>query len=55
MSSFNYSDNKVKFSYFNHENGVFFDEKTKSFVDFRDMDEITYRRYNSPFKTVNFR
>lgn len=50
---FKKSENKVKFTYFNHDNGIFFDEKRKRFVDFKDMDQTTYFNYNSPFRTVS--
>lgn len=52
MTQFKLSENKVNFSYFNHDSGIFFDEKRKRFVDFKDMDQTSYFNYNSPFRTV---
>jgi hypothetical protein len=43
------TQNKVKFSFYNYNNGIFFDEKKKRFVDFVDMDFISYKNYNNPF------
>ena len=47
-----YSDSKVKFANHTYNNGVFFDEKKKRFVDFADMDHLSYFNYNKPFLTV---
>lgn len=44
--------NKVYFNFFNHNKGVFFDEKKKRFVDFYDMDINTWMNYDSPFTNV---
>lgn len=47
-----YTSNKVSFSYYNYNKGIFFDEKKKRFVDFADMDQISYMNYKRPFKWV---
>lgn len=47
------SNNKVRFNFFNHSEGIFFDERKKRFVDFTDMDKRTYQNYqNSDFRQV---
>lgn len=43
---------KITFSYFNHDKGLFLDEKKKRFVDFNDMDFDTYRNYSDNFQNV---
>jgi hypothetical protein len=50
--SFPFTTNKVKTVNYNYNRGVFFDEKKKRFVDFDDMDQLTYENYNQPFLTV---
>ena len=52
-NQFYFSQSKVKFINYNYNRGVFFDEKKKRFVDFDDMDNLTYENYNKPFITVN--
>ena len=47
-----FTKDKVHFSYHNYSKGIFFDEKKKRFVDFGDMDFVSYRNYNSPFNFV---
>ena len=46
-------DGKMRFSYFNYDNGIFLDEKKKRFVDFADMDTDTYKNYSDNFLFVN--
>jgi len=43
---------KVNFSFYNYNEGIFMDEKKKRFMDFRDMDKITYNRYRGQFMNV---
>jgi hypothetical protein len=50
----NFTQNRVLFTYHNYNKGVFFDEKKKRFVDFQDMDQISYMNYNKPFVMVSF-
>ncbi len=47
-----FTKNKVQFSYHNYDKGIFYDEKKKRFVDFDDMDFVSYKNYNNPFKFV---
>ena len=51
-NQFYFTQSKVKFVNYNYNRGVFFDEKKKRFVDFDDMDNLTYENYNKPFITV---
>jgi hypothetical protein len=44
--------NKISTVNYNYNSGVFFDEKKKRFVDFHDMDQLTYENYNKPFVYV---
>jgi hypothetical protein len=53
IHSVNPKSRKVAFSYFNHDKGLFKDEKKKRFVDFADMDYDTYRDYADYFINVN--
>jgi hypothetical protein len=48
-----FTDKRVYFSYYNYNKGIFFDEKKKRFVDFQDMDQVTYKNYNRPFVMVS--
>jgi hypothetical protein len=43
---------KITFTYFNHDKGLFMDEKKKRFVDFADMDYDTYKNYSDTFHNV---
>jgi hypothetical protein len=43
---------KITFTYFNHDKGLFMDEKKKRFVDFADMDYDTYKNYADTFHNV---
>jgi len=52
MANYHVNDNKVKFSYFNYNKGILFDEKKKRFVDFSDMDLDTYLNYRRSFNNV---
>ena len=45
---------KVSFTYYNYDKGVLFDEKKQRFLEFADMDYITYLRYKNSFKNVKF-
>jgi hypothetical protein len=45
---------KITFTYFNHDKGLFMDEKKKRFVDFADMDFDTYKNYADNFQNVNY-
>jgi hypothetical protein len=47
------TSNKIKFSNYTYDKGIFFDEKRKRFVDFDDMDQVSYQEYNSPFIFVH--
>lgn len=51
---FPFVNSKVKLTNYNYNRGVFFDEKKQRFVDFDDMDHLTYENYNRPFTTVSF-
>jgi hypothetical protein len=54
MATFNPTlDNKVHLSNYNYNKGILFDEKKKRFVDFADMNILSYKNYNSPFRYVN--
>ncbi len=46
------TSNKMHFSNYNYDKGIFFDEKRRRFVDFDDMDQISYKEYYSPFRFV---
>ncbi len=49
------SNNKVRFYFFNHSDGLFFDERKKRFVDFNEMDKRSYMDYqNTDFRQVPF-
>jgi len=52
MANYHLNDSKVKFTYFNYNKGILFDEKKKRFVDFSDMDLDTYLNYKRSFTTV---
>jgi hypothetical protein len=54
MSAVNnpFVDNKIRLSNYNYNKGLFFDEKKKRFVDFNEMDYMTYNNYNSAFRYV---
>lgn len=43
---------KISTVNYNYNSGIFFDEKKKRFVDFHDMDQLTYENYNKPFVYV---
>lgn len=48
------SNDKAKFHFFNHTEGIFFDERKKRFVDFKDMDKRSLMSYaHSDFRSVN--
>ena len=48
------SRDKVGFTFYNHDSGVFFDERKKRFTDFKDMDRQTYMDYYfTAFTSVN--
>jgi len=51
--SFNpFIENKVHLSNYNYNKGLLFDEKKKRFVDFNQMDVMSYINYNSAFRYV---
>jgi hypothetical protein len=50
---FPFVNSKIKLTNYNYNRGVFFDEKKQRFVDFDDMDYLTYENYNRPFTTVS--
>jgi hypothetical protein len=52
MYSGNPRGDKVKFSYWNYDKGLFLDEKKKRFVDFGDMDFDTFKNYSDNFRWV---
>jgi hypothetical protein len=52
MNGANMRDGKVRFTYYNHDAGLFLDEKKKRFVDFADMDLDSYKNYSDNFKFV---
>ena len=43
---------KINFTFYNHSEGIFMDEKKKRYMDFRDMDRMTYYRYKNQFTQV---
>ncbi len=45
--------NKVLFTFYNYDAGIFMDEKKKRFMDFKDMDKMSYFRYRNQFKKVS--
>lgn len=49
--SHGYNGSKKNFSYWNYDKGVLLDEKKKRFMDFEDMDPMTYRNYSIAFNT----
>jgi co-chaperonin GroES (HSP10) len=52
MATFTMGD-KVNFTFYNYNEGLFMDEKKKRFMDFKDMDRITYARYKGQFQKVD--
>ena len=52
---FPFVNSKIKLTNYNYNRGVFFDEKKQRFVDFDDMDYLTYENYNRPFTTVSLK
>lgn len=52
MANYHLNDDKVRFSYFNYNKGILFDEKKKRFVDFSDMDLDSYLNYRKTFTNV---
>lgn len=42
-------NNKMKFLFYNYNKGILLDEKKKRFVDFEDMDFVSWKNYTSPF------
>ena len=47
------SQNKAVFNFFNHTEGIFYDERKKRFVDFKDMDRMSLMNYeHSDFTSV---
>ena len=47
------SNDKARFFFFNHSEGVFFDERKKRFTDFQDMDKRSLLNYGlSDFTSV---
>lgn len=51
--SFNAGKEKLLFSNWNYNKGIYFDEKKKRFVDFNDMDNVSYKNYADNFTSVN--
>jgi hypothetical protein len=49
---FQFKGNKVKLTLYHHQNGILYDEKKKRFVDFRDMDPMSFKNYSMPFENV---
>lgn len=47
-----FASHKILLSNYNYNNGIFFDEKKQRFVDFNEMDYMTYTNYNSAFRYV---
>lgn len=43
---------KINFSFYNHNSGLFMDEKKKRYMDFNDMDRFTFKRYKGQFSNV---
>lgn len=50
---FNKKDNKINLTFTNYDNGIFFDEKNKRFVDFSGIDLMTFKNYKSVFNNVS--
>ena len=46
-------ENRVNFTFYNHDSGIFMDEKKKRYTDFNNMDKTTYFRYKGAFTNVN--
>ena len=48
------ANEKAKFHFFNHSEGIFYDERKKRFVDFKDMDKRSLMSYmHSDFRSVS--